>query len=54
MDIYEEEGGIRLSLAPEIKYHRLKEIDLGELLEKLQTVYASESLTNKLCLRLGL
>ena len=42
---------IRLAIAPEIKYHYLKETDPGELLEKLQSVYASKSLTNKLCLR---
>ena len=42
---------IRLSLAPEIKYPYLKVIDPGELLEKLQIVYAFKSLTNKLCLR---
>ena len=42
---------IRLAIAPEIKCHYLKETDLGELLEKLQTVYASKSLTNKRFLR---
>ena len=42
---------IRLAIAPEIKYNYLKETNPGELLEKLQTVYASKSLTNKLCLR---
>ena len=42
---------IRLAIALEIKYHYLKETDLGELQEKLQTVYASKSLTKKLCLR---
>ena len=40
-----------LVIAPEIKYHNLKETDPDELLEKLQTVYASKSQTNKLRLR---
>ena len=42
------------AIALELKYNYLKEIDPGELLEKLQTMYASKSLTNKLCLRLKL
>ena len=42
---------VRLSIAPEIKYHYMKETDLDELLEKLQLVYASKSLTNKIFLR---
>ena len=42
---------IRLAIALKIKYHCLKETDPGELLEKLQTVYASKILPNKLCLR---
>ena len=42
---------IRLTIAPEIKYHYLKETDPTEVLEKLQTIYASKSLTNKHCLR---
>ena len=42
---------IRLAIATEIKYNYLKETDPDVLLEKLQAVYASKSLTNKLCLR---
>jgi len=44
-------SSIRLAIALEIKYNYLDETDPGELLEKLQAVYASKSLTNKLCLR---
>ena len=46
-----EVSTIQLAIAPEIKYHYLKQTDPGELLEKLQMVYASKSLTKKLCLR---
>ena len=42
---------IRLAIAPEIKHNYLMETDPGVLLEKLQKVYASKPLTNKLCLR---
>ena len=42
---------IRLAIAPKIKYNYLKETDPGMFFEKLQAVYASKSLTNKLCLR---
>ena len=42
---------IRLAIAPEIKYNYLMETDPSVLLGKLQAVYASKSLTNKLCLK---
>ena len=42
---------IRFVIAPEIKYHYMKENDHGELLKKLRTMYTFKSLTNKLCLR---
>ena len=42
---------IGLAIAPEIKYNYLMKTDPSVLLEKLQKVYASKSLTNKLCLR---
>ena len=42
---------IRLAIAPEIKYNNIKETDPDVLLEKLQALNASKSLTNKLCLR---
>ena len=42
---------IRLAIAPKIKYNYLMETDPDVLLEKLQKVYASKSLTKKLCLR---
>ena len=42
---------IRLAIAPEIKYHYLKETNPAELLELLQTKYAFKSLANNLCLR---
>lgn len=53
MDINEEDASKHNPSYPyiEIKNHNLKDTDPGELLEKLQTVYASKSLTNKLCLR---
>ncbi|VFQ91499.1 unnamed protein product [Cuscuta campestris] len=44
-------SAIRLAIAPEIKYNYLTESDPRKLLEKLQSVYASKSLTNILCLR---
>lgn len=42
---------IRLAIATEIKYNFLTETDPKMLLEKLQSIYASKSLTNRLCLR---
>jgi hypothetical protein len=42
---------IRLAIAPEMKYNYLTETDPKKLLEKLQSVYASKSLTNIPCLR---
>src|SRR5688572_26334069 len=39
-------SSIRLAISLEIKYNYLDETDPGELLEKLQKVYASKSLTN--------
>ena len=42
---------IRLAIAPEIKYNFLTETDPRALLPKLQGIYASKSLTNRLCLR---
>ena len=42
---------IRLAIAPEIKYNYLMKTDPSVLLEKLQAVYVSKSITNKLCLR---
>ena len=42
---------IGLAIAPEIKYNYLMKTDPSVLLEKLQKVYASKSLTNKLFLR---
>ena len=42
---------IRLAIASEIKYNFLTETDPKVLLEKLQSIYASKSLTNRLCLR---
>lgn len=42
---------IRLAIATEIKYNFLMETDPKALLEKLQSIYASKSLTNRLCLR---
>ena len=41
---------IRLAIAPQIKYNYLMETYPSVLWEKLQAVYASKSLTNKLCL----
>lgn len=40
-------GTIRLVVAPNIKCNYLKLVDLQELLEKLEIVYSSKSLTNK-------
>ena len=42
---------IRLAIAPKIEYNYLMETDPGVLLEKLQKVYASKSLTKEFCLR---
>ena len=42
---------IRLALAPEIK-HVLKKTSLKALWEKLENIYASKSLTNRLCLKM--
>ena len=39
---------IRLAIAPKIKHNYLKETDPSVLLEKLQAVFASKSLTIKL------
>jgi hypothetical protein len=44
-------SAIRLAIAPEVKYKCLTETDPKKLLEKLQSVYASKSLTNIMCLR---
>lgn len=45
---------IRLALAPEIKHNVLKETTPTALWEKLQNIYASKSLTNRLCLKMEL
>lgn len=45
---------IRLALAPEIKYNVLKETTPKALWEKLESIYASKSLTNRLCLKMEL
>lgn len=37
-----------LAITPEIKYNYLKEIDPSVLLNMLQAMYVSKSLTNKL------
>ncbi|KAH1229408.1 Retrovirus-related Pol polyprotein from transposon TNT 1-94 [Glycine max] len=45
---------VRLALAPEIKYNVLKEKTPKTLWEKLENIYASKSLTNRLCLEMEL
>ena len=45
---------IRLALAPEIKFSVLKESTPKSLWEKLESIYASKSLTNRLCLKMEL
>jgi len=45
---------IRLALAPEIKHNMLKETTPKVLLEKLENIYVSKSLTNRLCLKMEL
>jgi len=45
---------IRLALAPEIKHNVLKKTTLKALWEKLENIYASKSLTNRLCLKMEL
>ena len=45
---------IRLALAPEIKHNMLKESTSKALWEKLENIYASKSLTNRLCLKMKL
>ncbi len=44
----------RLALAPEIKFGVLKETTPKALWEKLESIYASKSLTNRLCLKMEL
>ena len=45
---------IQLALAPEIKHNVLKETTPKALWEKLENIYASKSLTNRLCLKMEL
>jgi len=45
---------IRLTFAPEIKHNVLKETTPKALWEKLENIYASKSLTNRLCLKMEL
>ncbi|KAL5169756.1 Retrovirus-related Pol polyprotein from transposon TNT 1-94 [Glycine soja] len=45
---------IRLALVPEIKHNVLKEKTSKVLWEKLENIYASKSLTNRLCLKMEL
>jgi len=45
---------IRLALAPKIKYNVLKETTPITLWTKLESIYASKSLTNRLCLKMEL
>ena len=45
---------IQLALAPEIKHNVLKETTSKALWEKLENIYASKSLTNRLCLKMEL
>ncbi|VFQ59821.1 unnamed protein product [Cuscuta campestris] len=45
---------IRLALAPEIKFSVLKETTPKALWDKLESIYASKSLTNRLCLKMEL
>nr|KYP53542.1 Retrovirus-related Pol polyprotein from transposon TNT 1-94 [Cajanus cajan] len=45
---------IRLALTPEIKCNVLKETTPKALWEKLESIYASKSLTNRLCLKMEL
>eukprot|EP00256_Glycine_max_P054944 XP_014621938.1 yippee family putative zinc-binding protein isoform X1 [Glycine max] len=45
---------IRLALSPEIKHNVLKETTPKALWEKLENIYVSKSLTNRLCLKMEL
>jgi len=45
---------IWLAFAPEIKHNMLKETTLKVLWEKLENIYVSKSLTNRLCLKIEL
>ena len=45
---------IKLALAPEIKYNMLINSTPKRLWEKLEDIYASKSLTNRLCLKIDL
>ncbi|KAH1221329.1 Retrovirus-related Pol polyprotein from transposon TNT 1-94 [Glycine max] len=45
---------IWLALAPEIEHNVLKKITPKALWEKLENIYASKSLTNRLCLEMEL
>jgi len=45
---------IQLAFPPEIKHNVLKETTPKALWEKLENIYVSKSLTNRLCLKMEL